>query len=73
MNVSVANPADVITGTVNEFAARWGVDYAAASGYINVLKSKGIVIDAGSRPTATGKGKPAKLFSIPKSFTVENQ
>lgn len=55
-------------GTVKEFAAVMGVEYAVASGMINFLKEKGIVKQVGTR--ATGR-KPANVFEIPAEVTFK--
>lgn len=57
--------------TTNEFAALHGVDYAIAAGTLKFLLAKGIVTEAGNRPSATGKGKPSTLYNIPATWSVE--
>ncbi len=57
--------------TTSEFAVAHGVDYAVAAGTLKFLVAKGIVTENGSRPSATGKGKPSTLYSVPDKFELE--
>ena len=56
---------DVFHGSVADFALQNHIDYAVAGGLIKYLVSVGVAKDAGTRPTATGKGKPSNLYEFP--------
>lgn len=51
--------------TATEFAELHSVDYAIAANTLRFLVGKGIVCEAESRPTATGKGRASTLFNVP--------
>lgn len=57
--------------TVADFAEQHNVDYAVASGFIKFLEVKGLVKENGNKPSATGKGKPSKLYDIPNQIILD--
>lgn len=67
------NGDDRVEVTAAELGAMFGSEYAAGNGIIEILKSQGIAKGAGSRKTASGRGKPSSVWSIPKSFTLTIQ
>jgi hypothetical protein len=61
---------EIITGTTQEFADKLGVNYLIATGFIKLLREKGIAKETGSRTPPSGKGKPALIYSIPAIITL---
>jgi hypothetical protein len=61
---------DKFVGTTQEFADRIGVEYLTAAGALRFLKELGIAHEAGKRKTATGRGKPSTVYSVPLTVTL---
>jgi hypothetical protein len=56
--------------TVGDLAVRLGVEYPAATAIVKLMLLKGFAKEVGKRPTAKGKGKPATIYELQESFTL---
>lgn len=56
-------------GTVQDFANKWGLSYAEASGFIKGLEKAGAAKHGGTVKKA-GKGKPSTTWEVNKEFTL---
>ncbi len=64
---------DTIQGTAADFQRAFdlGKDgYTTINGFLKFLESRGLAKNVGSRKSTSGKGKPATIWEIPKSFKV---
>lgn len=59
-----------VTGTIKELSDMLGVDSKVGTGLINYLRTKEIAVEAGVKKPASGKGKGAKQYTIPKTITI---
>ncbi len=57
------------TGTVQDFANKFGLSYAEASGFIKGLEKAGVAKHTGVVKKA-GKGKPSTTWEVVKEFTL---
>lgn len=56
--------------TATELAAKLGVEYATAAALLKLMVAQGAAKEVEKRKTATGKGKPSTVYSVPESFTI---
>ena len=51
-----------------ELADKMKVDYPTAQGYIKMLVKMGLAAEVGSRKVDGKKGKPTKIYEIPRAI-----
>jgi len=56
------------TTSSTELAEKMKVDYPTAQGYIKMLVKLGLAREVGSRKVDGKKGKPTKLYEIPRAI-----
>lgn len=54
--------------SASELAEKMKVDYPTAQGYIKMLCKLGLAEVVGSRKVAGQKGKPTKIYEIPRAI-----
>lgn len=57
--------------TAKEVAAHLDMDYTVVSGLLNALCKKGVVKHVEDRKSASGRGKPTKVFEVDQKITLE--
>ena len=57
--------------TAKDVADYMGVDYVIASGLMTMLVSKGLATHVENRKSATGKGKPTRVFEVNSTVQLE--
>jgi hypothetical protein len=74
MSTVATSTQDTVKGTVSDFQKMFGLehkdDYATVNGLLKFLEKNGLAKVAGSRRSESGKGKPATIWEISKSFNV---
>lgn len=63
----------MITTTVNDLAARLGVEYTTASAIIKLMIAQGKASVEGKSANPNGKGKSATLYKVEPIFTLNLQ
>lgn len=56
--------------SATELAEKMKVDYPTAQGYIKMLIRLGMAAEVGSRKVDGKKGKPTKIYEIPRAIKV---
>lgn len=56
--------------TVKQLATNLGVEYIVASSLLKLMEKSGAAASVGTE-SASGKGKPARIYEVPESFTIQ--
>lgn len=57
--------------TAKELAEKMDVDYVTASSLIKLMLSRGAAKEVDTVKSASGKGKPSRVYEIPAEYTID--
>lgn len=62
---------NTIQTTIGDLATKLKVEYITAASIIKVMEAQGKAKKIGSKPTATGKGKPSSVYELESVLTLQ--